>query len=251
MARQANQPMTLTRRQFIPLSLTLLGPGSACTNGASAATKHTRVFQVGQDLKKLRLFWQNPEGKNFRTLAAVHAHLISQGETPLMLMNSGIFGLDQAPLGLHVAEGKELRPVNRKTGEGNFYLMPNGIFSISADGKSAQIHATENYHVKTPSLAVQSGPLLVRDGAIHAEFTKSSTHVNLRNGIGVTKDGSVLLAISTKPVNLHTFATTFRDELHCPNALYLDGHISQVWEQDEDITKLPPQSFVGILAIVK
>ena len=36
-------------------------------------------------------------------------------------------------------------------------------------------------------------------------------------------------AISDVPVNFHSFATLFRDELGAPNALFLDGFISKLY----------------------
>ena len=35
--------------------------------------------------------------------------------------------------------------------------------------------------------------------------------------------------MSDAPLTLHEFAAAFRDDLHCPNALYLDGSISSVY----------------------
>lgn len=37
-----------------------------------------------------------------------------------------------------------------------------------------------------------------------------------------------MFAISEEPVNLYEFATMFRDTLHCPDALFLDGAISSL-----------------------
>ena len=237
----------LTRRHFIPASLLLLAAGCA----EERPVTWMKSFPVGPDLTKLRLLWQDAAGKKLATLQAAHDHLQRQGETPLVLMNSGIFGTDHAPLGLHVSEGKELRPINRKAGEGNFYLEPNGVFSVSPDHEIARIQRTGNYREAQPSLAVQSGPLLVEDGQIHPQFRKDSQSTNIRNGIGITKDGSVVLAISTQKVSLYDFAAAFRDHLHCPNALYLDGAISQAWSSEENIENLPKQDFAGILAIIK
>jgi uncharacterized protein YigE (DUF2233 family) len=50
----------------------------------------------------------------------------------------------------------------------------------------------------------------------------------IRNGVGVSNAGRVVLAISEEPVSLHEFAMLFRDALDCPNALYLDGVISSL-----------------------
>ncbi|MEQ1652519.1 MAG: phosphodiester glycosidase family protein, partial [Hyphomicrobium sp.] len=50
----------------------------------------------------------------------------------------------------------------------------------------------------------------------------------VRNGIGVTASGSIAVAISEEPVSFGTFARLFRDQLKCPNALYLDGSVSRL-----------------------
>ncbi len=47
--------------------------------------------------------------------------------------------------------------------------------------------------------------------------------------MGVTAAGEVIFAISEGPVNFFEFATIFRDELHCPNALFLDGTVSSLY----------------------
>ncbi len=153
--------VNISRRHFLPLALTVCAPGC----GRAVTPSKLRSFNVGPDLTKLRLFWKNAAGQNFGTLAAVHAHLKSQGATPLVLMNAGIFGLDAAPVGLHVEEGQEL-------------------------------------------------------------------------------------AISLVEMNLYDFALAFRDELQCPDALYLDGTISQAWAAGDDLANLKPQGFGGILAVV-
>ena len=59
---------------------------------------------------------------------------------------------------------------------------------------------------------------------------------------------TVVLVISRDDVNLWTFAALFRDELKCPDALYLDGVISALWAKDAgreaDLGKGP---FAGII----
>jgi uncharacterized protein YigE (DUF2233 family) len=49
-------------------------------------------------------------------------------------------------------------------------------------------------------------------------------------------------------VNFHQFARLFRDELDCPNALYLDGKISQ--QYIPGVVKAEQTSFfTGMLAV--
>ena len=43
----------------------------------------------------------------------------------------------------------------------------------------------------------------------------------------------MVFAISETPVNFHTFARLFRDRIGCRNALYLDGTISQFYDQGD------------------
>jgi uncharacterized protein YigE (DUF2233 family) len=83
-----------------------------------------------------------------------------------------------------------------------------------------------------PTIATQSGPLLVSNGKLHPKFLPDSPSLYVRNGVGVTRDSQVVFAMSLLPVNLYEFAALFRDTLGCPNALYLDGSISQVYAPD-------------------
>lgn len=237
----------INRRRFIQLAPAIAG--SVCFGGENPETP-VRSFTVA-DSANLKLFWKQADGTNFGTLAKLHQHLEKSGHKPLCLMNAGIFDNDSAPLGLHVEEGKELRPLNTNRGEGNFFLEPNGVFAISAKDGKASIKRTTDAQIPHPRIAVQSGPLLVIDGQPHPAFKPKSPNLHIRNGIGVTKEGTIVLAISTKAICFHDFALHFRDVLHCPNALYLDGTISQCWLKGDDITRLPGKLFAGMLAVVE
>ena len=78
------------------------------------------------------------------------------------------------------------------------------------------------------AFATQSGPMLVIEGALHPAFRPESPNLRIRNGVGVASDGSVWLVISREPVRFHDLATLFRDGLGCPDALYLDGTVSEL-----------------------
>jgi uncharacterized protein YigE (DUF2233 family) len=71
--------------------------------------------------------------------------------------------------------------------------------------------------------------MLVIDGKLHPRFIPGYHSRYVRNGVGVDRGGRVFFAISDAPVNFHDFGTLFRDRLDCPNALYLDGKISQMY----------------------
>ncbi len=143
-------------------------------------------------------------------------------------MNAGMFEQDGSPVGWCVADGKTIKGPNQQEGHGNFFLKPNGVFAVQDE--KALVRETEAA-VKTlgkATLITQSGPLLVTAGQLHPAFRENSANRHIRNAVGVDADGLVWLAISAEPVNFHESATLFRDQLKCPDALFLDGVISQL-----------------------
>ena len=161
--------------------------------------------------------------------------------------NAGIFEPDFTPTGLLVSGGKELHPINRENGRGNFFLQPNGVFLITDQG--ARVVETSEYEGTGVREATQSGPLLVQSGKLHPKFTEGSENRALRSGVGVRDPQTVFLVISRDDVNLWTFASLFRDELECNDALYLDGVISALWAagagRDGDLDGKGP--FAGVI----
>lgn len=209
------------------------------------------VVWVDLEQETLQLFWKRPDGTPFTNFHDLRDWLASEQQELRLATNAGIYAVDRTPLGLHIEAGETLRTLNpHKGGKGNFALKPNGVFFI--DDAGAHIVTTESFAAGAhqPELAVQSGPLLVIDGALHPKFEADSTSVNLRNGIGVISDKKIVIAIANWPVNLHTFASFFKDFLKCPNALYLDGTLSGLYapalERDA-----PGADYVGILAVTR
>ena len=183
------------------------------------------------DPAAIRLVWQDDEGKILRTFPAAAAHLRKQGMEPAVLMNGGIFEPGGVPSGLLVQDGKTTRAVNRNRGDGNFSLLPNGIFHIGSKG--ATVIGTIEYPPAGVEVrhAVQSGPLLLRRGVIHPAFNAGSTNFLHRNGVGIDGEGKVVFVMtdinSSKLPNLHQFASIFL-ALGCQDALFLDGDLSQM-----------------------
>lgn len=176
----------------------------------------------------LRLFHSGPDGV-LGSFSAVNDLLAAQGKTLGFAMNAGMYHPDRAPVGLYIEEGREVSRIVTSDGPGNFGLLPNGVFCIT--DRFAVIESRE-YAKRPPScrFANQSGPMLVIDGKLHPEFLAGSDSVNIRNGVGVSLDGThAIFAISNVPVNFHAFARFFRDALGMPNALFLDGSISRLY----------------------
>lgn len=215
-------------------------------NVAGSGMQYT-VAVVDPASDHLQLHWLNPStGQPYRTFAEVRQRLQGQGQTLLFATNSGIYAPGPRPLGLHIENGKMLVRINNARSGGNFALLPNGVFWLS--GKRAGVTETQAFKRlnSKPTYAAQSGPLLVQNGQLHPEFNKNSPSFKIRSGVGVCADGKVRFVISGGPVNFYTFATFFRDTLHCPDALYLDGSISAYATPDTD-TQLV--DFAGIWTV--
>lgn len=148
----------------------------------------------------------------------------------LLTTNAGIFEPDLRPTGLLVIDGETIAPLRRGDGAGNFFMLPNGVFQLGASG--ARVLETSEYTGDGVALATQSGPLLLRNGKMHPAFRKSSAHRVIRSGVGVRGPKEIVFVISRDDVSLHDFAAFFRDTLHCPDALYLDGIISGQGAED-------------------
>jgi uncharacterized protein YigE (DUF2233 family) len=208
------------------------------------------ILKVTPD--RVQLLWKGDDGQQLRTFPAASKFLKGKGMEVETLMNGGIFEPGGIPSGLLVQDGKEVNPVNRNKGEGNFFLQPNGIFLIS--DKGAAVIRTDEYPQKNVIVkqAVQSGPLLLRGGKVHPAFNANSTSELHRNGVGVTKTGEVVFVMtdfnSEKFVNLHQFAMLFKS-IGCDDALFLDGDISQM-RSGADMEK-QSNSFGSIFAVVK
>ena len=211
-----------------------------------------RFTVVSADLRlvQLKMFWKDPSGQPFSSLENLDKHLSKNKIRLLAATNAGIFDTSQAPLGLHIERGKVLHALKtRRVGYGNFYLQPNGVFFLDKFG--THLLETLEYAQVSPAAieATQSGPMLVRNGKIHAAFQKNSLNRLPRNTIGVENQHKVHLVISDDWVNFYDTALFMRDVLKCPNALYLDGSISamRIPKSREDYDG----AFGGMIGIVQ
>jgi len=207
------------------------------------------VYRIDPRTDHVALFWQDPDGQRFGSFRRLRDYLASHSQRLVFAMNAGIFSTEIAPLGLHIEDGRVLRPLNLgKGGRGNFYLKPNGVFFID-NQEPAIVDARVFPKLKIkPTIATQSGPLLVIKGTLHPAFHQDSLNRNIRNGVGTTRDGKVVFALSETPVTFYEFATLFRDVLGCDDALYLDGSLSEVYAPDLGYNFLGGD-FAGILAV--
>ncbi len=149
-------------------------------------------------------------------------------------VNAGMFDSDGLPLGYYVEAGNRLSELSRDDGSdgigGNFYLLPNGVF-YGTGGNWAVKDSDTFYRTvsQRPEFGTQSGPMLVIDGQLHSSIQDNGPSKLIRNGVGVDTDGKAHFVISETPLSFGQLARFYRDELKTPNALYLDGTISALW----------------------
>jgi len=185
-----------------------------------------------QDLK---LYWKDDKQQNFKSIHNLKTWLVKNNKKLVFAMNAGMYKEDYSPLGLFIEDKKLMCPLNTKSGNGNFYLKPNGVFYITSDNTPVICDTKDFNNNEKIKYATQSGPMLVIGGKIHPEFKEGSKNVNIRNGVGILPDNRVVFAMSKSEINFYDFATFFK-HLGCKNALYLDGFVSR--------TYLPEQNWI-------
>lgn len=205
-------------------------PKSACAEKRFEETDFT-VCSFNSARHELELIVSGGDGAPLRSFKALESHLGSRAASLLFAMNAGMYDEGGRPIGLYVEDGAERHKLNTRDGEGNFHLKPNGVFSVDREGK-ASVTTAEAFAAKAPRVrwATQSGPMLVIEGKLHPKFDPNGDFLHIRNGVGACRGGTAKFAISEDPVSFGRFARFFRDELGCPNALYLDGAVSSLWE---------------------
>lgn len=224
-------------RPLLPVLLALLLPACSQENEGPCQTRNFEnlpylvcAFEAGED--DIRLFLRDETGAPFGQFDRLANHVASKGGSLVFAMNAGMYHDDRRPVGLYVEEGEAEMGLVRSAGPGNFGMLPNGVFWID-DGRAGVMETLaydEAFKDDPPRFATQSGPMLVIDGALHPVLNPDGTSLRRRNGVGVSADGhTVYFVISEVPVNFHSFARLFRDELGTPNALYLDGAVSKVY----------------------
>lgn len=189
------------------------------------ASYTTCEVALGEDL---RLFQSGPDGA-YGSFRKLNDSLAAQGQTLGFAMNAGMYHRDLSPVGLYIEAGQELSRIVTSDGPGNFGMLPNGVFCI---GETFRLIESRAFKAEHPDcrFATQSGPMLVIDGKLHSGFLPDSDSTYIRNGVGVSQDGTrAVFAISNVPVNFHAFARLFRDALQLPDALYFDGNISRLY----------------------
>ncbi|MEM6379014.1 MAG: phosphodiester glycosidase family protein [Bacteroidota bacterium] len=206
-----------------------------------------------KDPSEIQLFHRDEQTKLFRSFDKLEKVAKKQKQALKFAMNGGMFEPTYNPVGLLIIDGVKSKALNLKPAQyGNFYLLPNGVFSIDSAGV-ARVTETTQFHEATPDslrIATQSGPMLLIDGTIHPVFRRNSKNLRVRNGVGVNDKGEVVFVISKAPINLFSFAQVFQF-LGCQNALYLDGTISEMYVSDVNPSTKHRGAFGPMIGVFK
>ncbi|PLC06292.1 hypothetical protein CY658_04465 [Variovorax sp. RO1] len=219
------------KKLLLPALVFLLAGLAWSAAGATDAPRYT-VVKVDLRTERLALFLNDDTGTAFKRFDRLEAWLKARNKQLLFAVNAGMYHADFAPVGLLVREGREEAPLNLADGVGNFFRKPNGVFLVTADGPRI-VEASEYPAMAAKGgvqLATQSGPLLLRHGAVHPALIPTSDSRKTRNGVCVSGSTAVFVFAET-PVNFYDFALYFRDVLHCRDALYLDGTVSAIYSK--------------------
>ncbi|HCN76858.1 MAG TPA: hypothetical protein DIT13_06645 [Verrucomicrobiales bacterium] len=225
------------------------------------ALYHVRRIPPGGH-SRLELRWLDAAGQPLVHFGGLKKQLATEGKKIAFATNAGLYEKGPRPCGLTIIEGRELVPLQLGEGFGNFYLKPNGVFFLD-DKTGPGIMETTGYAALSlrPRLAQQSGPLLLRKGAIHPAFRADSPNKRQRSAVGIvaaTKE--VVFVMSDREDRVQgrvTFHQLSRFFLHigCQDALYLDGDISEMMDTTTrlpaDAAERPTNTFAGMFVLVE
>lgn len=216
------------------------------------------IYVANLDSDEIRMhLYKNKKKQNYFSLDAVKADLELKGLEAKMITNAGMFTPSNEPEGLYIEEGSQTNfelDTGKTQGDANFYLSPNGVFYIDSSN-TAHISTTMDFltgkkistgHIR---MATQSGPMLLINGSIHPKFTSGSSNEKIRSGVGIINEKKIVFAATVDPSNFYSFSMFFKNIFDCRDALFLDGHISQMYLKD--INLHTEGSFGPILSVTK
>ena len=204
-------------------------PESACSERSFEGSLFTACrYDSGRD--EILLADADSHGP-LRSFARLKESLGPRARRLLFAMNAGMFDAAGAPVGLYVEDGAEKQAINRRSGPGNFHMLPNGIFAVDARGRVAIVPSPAwppaGFAVRW---ATQSGPMLVVAGRLHPLIQADGVSRYIRNAVGVADPRTAWFVISDEPVSFGRLARFLRDGLGCRDALSFDGAVSSLWD---------------------
>lgn len=254
---QAGEPVMRTEIGSGEAERAQASPAPSATPAAASACRKV-VFEESTlthciaDPQKHRIAMAlGPEGgAPYRGLANLAAGRPADAAPVVFAMNGGMFDGEGKPIGYYVEDGERLKELNRNEGGGNFHMQPNGVFFGTGD--KWQVRTSDDFYANVgdrPEFGTQSGPMLLIDGKLHPEITEDGPSRTRRNGVGVDGKGRAHFVVSDGPVSFGKLARFFRDVAGTPNALYLDGGVSSLWDPAGD--RIDAAAPIGPMIVVE
>ena len=182
------------------------------------------AFIVKIDSESIRYFdiLQNTSYQTFQDYQATLSTF-----SPYFLINASISDTLCNPVGLFIKKQQVIQPINLEDGFGNFYLKPNGALLFTSE-KAIICETADIPLYKDIQLGIQSGPMLVVNGVVHAKFNIASTNKLIRCGVGSYSnsngDNFIVFAISNTPVSFYEFSMYFLNKFDCKQAICLESN---------------------------
>ena len=149
--------------------------------------KYQIKYLIVSDINTISLIPSIKQANSFESIVG------KTKEDGYLLMNAGMFQPNFNAVGLTISAGEIKQDLDTSSTpkNGNFYLYPNGVFTIDKKNNPS-IHTTKDFLEKKIDpkgllLATQSGPMLVIDNKIHPAFSPTSKNTNVRNGVGINE----------------------------------------------------------------
>lgn len=190
------------------------------------------------------------------TFPVVVSKLSRAGIKPVLVTNAGIYGMDNRPLGLLISPKGKAHDVNTTAGAGGGnFAWDSAVFQILDDGTASIVPARSWQDSGRTVAATQSGPQLASSGKINPSFQAQSKSFS-RTAVGVDQSNRKLvhLVVSREAVTLFELATFMVNELHCSEALHLDGDLSAFYipaASDKFLFSDPGERIVTALSIIE
>lgn len=219
-----------------------------------------QVYAVAEiDLRSQKIVFTVSGAGGPARFPEIFDQLSRAGVKPLLLTNAGIYGTDDRPLGLLISSQGQLHDAITKSdpgpAHGNF-SWDSGIFQVADDGLASIVPAPRYRGSSHIVAATQSGPQLASAGKVNQSFPSKSPWSYRRTAIGIAQANPMLVdvVVSREPVTLFDLATFMVDELHCSDALHLDGDLSAFYvpsTPEKFLFSDPGQRIVTVLAVLE
>ena len=120
-------------------------------------------YEANPDSGLIKMYWKDDAGNILGNSGNLKNYTSQKGTELLYACNGGMYMQNQAPLGYYIEDGKTLQQINTKTGTGNFYLKPKGVFYVddkNIPGVQSIKTAADRSSLQTKKIKylTQSGP---------------------------------------------------------------------------------------------